>query len=528
MRRSASWAGTPPAGFVGARRRRFVPCLLLFLGAVAGVAEAQSTQLTVRVRQPNGSPISLATVCMAQGSQAGSRLTDSQGVAVLTGLPAGAYSLHVIKSTFQTVSDAHYLSGTQERIVTLQPGASTSPAGVNCQVGGAPTTLPPITITSFRVDNLPADFKVTAPPATTLPLRATFDQQPAFFRIKEAHPDAYTTPLQNLRTASWQPILAPNAPFIILFPIDFTKPFGTRVIYLQVSHVASEDAASQIKSVSVVLTPATLRTSVLTGAALQGFLDRAQQQGYGSVRPKGVRTDPDLSVCPAGRVPVLVNAETYSLLPQTTPLAFACNSDLDCPINLRPCQAGACSARQRVRFYLPLVGWFYTDVVITPPAGQLAQAWPKGLIEKAEYSAFAGPPLNPFWKITDLKVLHDWVPLQPAGSGGWPPPPPPVPGSISVGGYNMVNTPLQPPIQDPERSIRVERTTQFPYRMRPVCLVGTEPPSPPLPRFLSVTVVGPDGRDPLEAFPPRGPTAFGPAGPLFPIPPPGTLGPFRP
>lgn len=440
-----SGSGDPCGRAGGARRRRFVPCVLLFLGAVAGVAEAQPTQLTVRVRQPNGSPISLATVCMAQGSQAGSRLTDSQGVAVLTGLPPGAYSLHVIKSNFQTVSDAHYLSGTQERIVTLQPGASTSPAGVNCQVGGAPTTLPPITITSFTVDNLPADFKVTAPPATTLPLRATFDRQPAFFRIKEAHPDAYTTPLQNLRTASWLS-LAPNAPFIILFPIDFTKPFGTRVIYLQVNSQASEDGASQIKSVSVVLTPGQLRTTVLTGAALQGFLDRAQQQGYGPVRPKGVRIEPDLSVCPAGRLPVLINAETYSLLPQTTPLGLACNSDLDCPSDRRPCQAGTCSARQRVRFYLPLVGWFYTDVVITPPPGQLAQVWPKSLIEKAEYSAFAGPPLMPFWKITDLKVLHDWVPLQPAVSGGWPPPPPPVPGSISVGGYNMVNNPLQPPI----------------------------------------------------------------------------------
>ena len=43
MRLSASWTGTPPAGCVGARCRRFVPCVLLFLGAVAGVAEAQPT-----------------------------------------------------------------------------------------------------------------------------------------------------------------------------------------------------------------------------------------------------------------------------------------------------------------------------------------------------------------------------------------------------------------------------------------------------------------------------------------------------
>jgi len=31
--------------------------------------------------------------------------------------------------------------------------------------------------------------------------------------------------------------------------------------------------------------------------------------------------------------------------------------------------------------------------------------------------------------------------------------------------------------------------------------------------FLSVTVVGPDGRDPREAFPPRRPTAGGPVKP---------------
>ena len=68
---------------------------------------------------------------------------------MLTGLPAGAYTLHVIKSNFQTKSQTVNLSGTQELTVTLQPGASTPPAGVNCQVGGALTTLPPIKITSF-------------------------------------------------------------------------------------------------------------------------------------------------------------------------------------------------------------------------------------------------------------------------------------------------------------------------------------------------------------------------------------------
>ena len=265
-----------------------MPCLLLFLGAVAGLAEAQpTTQLTVRVRQPNGDPVSLATVCMAQGAQGGSRLTTG-GVAVLTGLPAGAYMLHVIKANFQTKSQSVNLSGTQELTVTLQPGTSTPPAGVNCQGGGAVTTLPPIKITSFEVEDLPADFKVTSPPVTHLRLQATFDRRPAFFRIIEDSGYAYSTPLQNLRTRAWAPLPpnAPIAPFIYLLALDLARPYGTRTVHLQVSSVASEDAASQIKSVSVILTPKQLQTSVLTGAALQGFLDRAQQEGYGPLKFK--------------------------------------------------------------------------------------------------------------------------------------------------------------------------------------------------------------------------------------------------
>jgi hypothetical protein len=448
---------------------------------------------------------------MAQGSQAGSRLTDPQGDAVLTGLPVGAYSLHVIKSNFQTVSDAHYLSGTQERIVTLQPGASTPPAGVNCQGGGAVTTLPPITITSFEVEGLPADFKVTSPPVTHLRLRATFNRRPAFYRIVEDSGYAYTTPLQNLRTRPWEPLppSAPVAPFIYLKPLDLARPYGTRTVHFQVSTgpVASEDAASQIKSVSVILTPGQFRTSVLTGAALQGFLDRAQQEGYGPVRPKGVGTNPSLRYCPGGRLAGLINAQTYSLIVDTPSLH--CNSNLDCAGN-RPCVAGVCSVRRN--FYFPSVGWITADVQMTPVDSQLGVVWPS-LIEKESYSAFAGPPLMPFWKITDLGFNTVVIPA----SGGW---------TIAVGGYNMVNTPGQPPIQDPERIIRVERTTRFDYAMKPVCIVGTELPSTLLPGFRSVTVVGPDGRDPREAFPPRGPTAGGPLE-LRPGIPPG-IGPIRP
>jgi hypothetical protein len=370
-------------------------------------------------------------------------------------------------------------------------------------VGGAPTTLPPITITSFTVENLPADFKITSPPATHLRLRATFDRRPAFYRIVEDSGYAYTTPLQNLRTRPWAP-LPPNvtvAPFINLFPLDLARPYGTRTVHLQVSSVASEDAASQIKSVSVVLTPAAFRTSVLTEAALLAFLVRAQQEGYGPLKLMGVRTDPDLSVCPTGRLPVLVNAQTYSLL-APVPNPLGCFSDIDCPSNQRPCHAGLC-ARQRVTFYLPFVGSITAGVGITPVDGQLAVPWPKSLIEKAAYSAFAGPPLMPFWKIPDLVVLRGFAQLSESGSGFS------ASTTVSVGGYTMVNNPSQPPIQDPERSIRVERTTRFDHRMKPVCIVGTELPSTPLPNFLSVTVVGPDGRDPLEAFPPRGPTAGG-------------------
>jgi hypothetical protein len=108
------------------------------------------------------------------------------------------------------------------------------------------------------------------------------------------------------------------------------------------------------------------------------------------------------------------------------------------------------------------------------------------LTEKAEFRAFAGPPLMPFWKITDLVMYH--VPH-------W--------GQPSVSGYTMVNNPFQPPLQAPERTISIERTLTY------LCYSGTvaerylPPLSPPSPAFFSVTVVGPDGRDPREAFPPR-------------------------
>jgi hypothetical protein len=438
--------------------------VLLFLGAVAGVAEAQpTTQLTVRVRDQNGNNISQATVCMAQGSQAWSRPTTGiEAAAVLTGLPAGTYTRHVIKSNFQTKSQSVNLSGTQEVTVTLQPGDSTLPAGVNCQVGGAPTTLPPITITSFKVEveranlitDLPADFKVTSPPVTHLRLRATFDRRPAFFRIIEDSGYAYTTPLQNLRTRPWGPLppSAPVAPFIYLFPLDLARPYGTRTVHLQVSSVASEDAASQIKSVSVILTPAQLRTTIYAGPALQGILDRAQQEGYGPLKLKTYQVIPD-PLCPQGSTPGLVF-----------------------------------DSRGRA----------FIDALTRNPST---------LTEKAEFRAFAGPPLMPFWKITDLVMHHDWG--QPS----------------VVSGYTMVNNPSQPPLQAPERTIRIERTFQY------ECFSGTAgsylpPPAPPLPTFFAATVVGPDGRDPRDAFPPRGPTAGGPVAPppLFPIPP----GTFRP
>ena len=458
MRPSTSWTGTPPAGCVGARCRRIVPCLLLFLSAIAWVAEAQpTTQLTVRVLQPNGNPVSLATVCMAAGSSmAGSRLT-TQGVAVLTGLPAGAYTLHVIKSNFQTTSQDVNLSGTLELTVTLQPGTSTPPAGVNCQAG-AVTTLPPITITSFEVVDLPADFKVTSPPTTQLVLRATFDRKPAFFRIVENSGFAYTTPQQDLQTVPWQQFIGPSAEFIRLFPLNLGAPYGTRVVYLQVSSgpVASEDAASQIKSVSVIRTPAQLRTSVLTGAALQEFLDRAQLEGYVPLKFKAfsITPNPD-DECPGGTHAILENQPTLSA-PGT----------------------------------------------YTQPARPL-----NVLIEKSVFHAFSPPgdpsgsglqTLMPFFTITDLGVQptyfsslnlslpRDWIDTT----------------TFSVSGFTMVNNSFQPPLQAPERIIRIEKTYRFnSTKFVSQCLNGSPRPHIPfLPRFTSVTVVGPDGRHPCEAF----------------------------
>jgi hypothetical protein len=195
----------------------------------------------------------------------------------------------------------------------------------------------------------------------------------------------------------------------------------------------------------VILTPGQFRTSVLTGAARQGFLDRAQQQGYGPVKFKTYQVIPDLNAqCRQGDTPVLVNSP---------------------------------------------VSW--TGLRI------------KTLIEKAVFRAFAGPPLMPFWKITDLGVLHDWVPLQPQVIGGSTTPPVVVSGTFSVSGYTMVNNPFQPPLQAPERTIIIERTTRFSRDQAVLCVDGAGLPPPPSPAFRSVTVVGPDGRNPLEAYPPR-------------------------
>ena len=154
------------------------------------------------------------------------------------------------------------------------------------------------------------------------------------------------------------------------------------------------------------------------------------------------------------------------------------------------------------------------------------------LTEQTTFHAFAARtplmPLMPFWKITDLVVLHDR--LQPSASGGWFAAPPA--STFSVSGYTMVNNPGQPPLQDPERTINIERTTRIDKYARCTEAPTTSslgPSSPVFPGFRSVTVVGPDGRDPREAFPPRGPTAGGPVTyPPFRIAPgipPGTIGP---
>lgn len=201
----------------------------------------------------------------------------------------------------------------------------------------------------------------------------------------------------------------------------------------------------------MILTPGQLRTTIYAGPALQGILDRAQQQGYGPLKLKTNQVIPD-PLCPQGSTPGLV-----------------------------------------------------FDSRLMPPIDAVTRN-PKTLTEKAEFSAFAGPPLMPFWKITDLVMRHDW-------------------GQPSVSGYTMVNNPFQPPLQAPERTITIERTFQY------QCFSGTVagrylPLPPPLPTFFAVTVVGPDGRDPREAFPARGPTAGGPVAPppMFPIPP-GTIRP---
>ena len=80
---------------------------------------------------------------------------------------------------------------------------------------------------------------------------------------------------------------------------------------------------------------------------------------------------------------------------------------------------------------------------------------------------------------------------------------------------------------DPERTISIERTFRFSSPKYYACVSGDAAgkpdlpphPPPPSPGFLSVTVVGPDGRDPREAFPRRElPSALSP----FRIPP-GTI-----
>lgn len=113
---------------------------LLAVAVLPSSAAAQTTALTVHVRGPEG-PLGDALVeVLSRGAPAGRALTDAQGMARLTGLPAGTFSLRV------------EVLGHQTRVVEgvrLEPGGART---VEVELAAAPIAVEGVTVRTGRTE----------------------------------------------------------------------------------------------------------------------------------------------------------------------------------------------------------------------------------------------------------------------------------------------------------------------------------------------------------------------------------------
>ncbi|HKE55396.1 MAG TPA: carboxypeptidase-like regulatory domain-containing protein [Pyrinomonadaceae bacterium] len=251
--------------------------LLVWLLLFAGTVWAQDSTLTVNVTDRSGGPIVTATVCVKLDNSSTARLTDSNGRAVLSGLPVGDYTLYVFKNGFATLSQLVLLNGDQSKNVTLPAGTTQPPTDASCSTASF-ITIPNPKITSFEIFSLTKNAKLFTGDSTTTPdvrVAAQFSRSPHFYRLAEVldinHPEA------ELRTQPWLPYTEGMSFHLRL---NTTRPYGVRNVFMQINWGTSESSASPAKGDSIVFAPAATKTFTLTGSSLQAFVDRARTLGY--------------------------------------------------------------------------------------------------------------------------------------------------------------------------------------------------------------------------------------------------------
>lgn len=386
--------------------------------------------LTVRVVSQSGAPLSDARVCLLLNNGGSSKLTNSQGQVNFSGVPAQRHRLLVSKTGFEHLDQSFTVSGDLSVPVQLREGTSTPPF-----IGACLSALTPIpgqtlefVIPPIRVTNFRVDGGSSQTTTNrTVTLTATFDRAPGFFRVGE------TTDLSN---SVWRQF-NPGTPmtYNLNAADDRGVAFGLRKIYFQAAVTANTGISSRVDA-SVTLAPEQISIRTLTGADLQQFLSRALDAGYNFT----------------------AGSSTRSLFEGSNSRSF---TSTDCPPEA-------------------------TEMALEPQAfGSFRY------VQDDTIRIFEGPPLNSFWKITNVGFTPKTDP--PAGS---------VVNSVSAASTQGLQ-------QLPFRTVSIRSEIQVGRRsggfVGPACVRSSGnfrlKLIPPI--VTSLTIEGPSNFNVKDALPPR-------------------------